>query len=124
MLINPDFRTLLEKVGDDARGRRFQPLTARGFELSIHPSGIADLGIGFAPEDCERWDVALRAPDRTHATPETHPPLFPESAWRQYWERLPPGDVAASNVPTEVVQTLLDFLVLGPDLYQEMTSRR
>ena len=81
MLINPDFRTLLQQVGNDPGGRQFKVRGANRFEILIRPSGNGDLGVGFAAEDCERWDVALRAPDRTHATPETHPPLFPESAW-------------------------------------------
>jgi hypothetical protein len=56
-------------------------------------------------------------------TPETHPEVFMDMVWSQYWVPSDTGDTATGQyVPTEVVQTLYDFLVLGPDAYHEVSS--
>ena len=45
-----------------------------------------------------------------------------ETVWSQYWVPSDTGDTATGQyVPTEVVQTLYDFLV-GPDAYHEVSS--
>lgn len=56
-------------------------------------------------------------------TPRTHPEVFADSTWSQYWVPSDTGDTASGQyVLTEVVQTFYDFLVLGSELYDELIS--
>ena len=121
MDINPDFRTRLrERAGDERE--RFDLLRAGGYWMSVQlPEGsLLDLRSIRALEDCDRWKVAILAVDGAAATPSTHPRIFQHTLWRRYWI----DSLQAPSVPTEVVQTLYDFLVLGPERYEEMTTRR
>ena len=120
MNTNPDFRTRLQEIYRDSTRRTFRPIRAGPYWLSLQPSG------GFLPhptqtiavEDYDRWEVTVHKADGACVTPLTHPQLFHDELWRRYWllhrsERLWVGQ----QIPTEVVQTLYDFLVLGPDHY-------
>lgn len=118
MDINPDFRTRLrERSGDDTE--RFQLLPAGDCRMSIQfpKAWLPDLPSTNAPEDCDCWNVAVYTADGTPATPSTHPRIFHDGLWRRYWI----DGSGAPSMPTEVVQTLFDFLVLGPERYDEMT---
>lgn len=124
MDINPDFRTELEEIDRDGSRRTFRPLPADRYRLSIQASG----GHHSEPkriipvEDYDRWEVTVYAADRSWVTPRTHPQLFQGRPWSRYWIEDTPGDATIGQyVPTEVVQTFYDFLVLGPDLYKEVS---
>ena len=63
------------------------------------------------------------AADGAWVTPQTHPDVFADPTWGQYWVSSKTGGTASGQyVPTEVVQTLYDFLVLGPGLYAEASG--
>ena len=119
MDINPDFRTRLRERPGGGR-ERFELLQAGDYRMSIQlpelwfsvPSSFAAL------EDSDCWDVAIYTADGTTATPSTHPLIFQDALWRRYWV----GGLQALGVPTEVVQTLYDFLVLGSERYRQMTT--
>ena len=118
MDINPDFRTRLRQRSDD-ESERFELVLAGAYWMSIQPdSRFMDVSSTRALEDCDRWKVAICTTDGTAATPRTHPRIFQDSLWRPYWIE----SRQASSLPTEVVQTLYDFLVLGAERYEEMTS--
>jgi hypothetical protein len=118
MDINLDFRTRLRERSDD-EGERFELLLAGGYWMSIQPdSRFADLSSTHAIEDWDRWRVTIYGRDGTAATPRADPQIFQDRLWRQYWIPNQQGP----SVPTEVVQTLYDFLVLGAERYDEVTS--
>ena len=121
MEITPDFRTMLRERTDE-EGGRFEQLTAGDFRVSIQSpdAWLLDRLSTRAPEDCDYWEVTLHGTDGALATPSTHPRLFRDELWRRYWSDGP----QASRMPTEVVQTFFDFLVLGPEPYGEAISRR
>lgn len=116
MEINRDFRLLLHQRRAD-EGARFEHLPAGDFRLSIQfPEGwLPNRSATPALEDADYWEVVLYAADGTEATPSTHPRVFRDELWRRYWIRGP----RAARVPTEVVQTFFDYLVLGPERYEE-----
>ena len=119
MDINPDFRTRLrERPGSDSE--QFELLSAGGYWMSIQRPEVWLLNVSStrALEGCDRWKVAIYASDGTAATPRTHPRIFQERLRRQYGIE----SQQAPSVPTEVLQTLYDFLVLGAERYEEMTS--
>jgi hypothetical protein len=119
MDINPDFRTRLRERSN-AESERFELLLAGAYWMSIQPdSWFMRLSSTRALEDCDRWKVAIHASDGTTATPRTDPRIFRDGLWGQYWIE----SQQAPSVPTEVVQTLYDFLVLGAERYEEMTSK-
>ena len=121
MHMNPDFRTRLrDRAGGE--GERFELLPAGSYWMSIQrPEGglLEHLSVQ-ALEDCDRWKVTILGADGSAATPSTHPRIFQDRLWRRYWI----DSLQAPTVPTEVVQTLYDFLVLGPERYEEMTTIR
>ena len=118
MDINPDFRTRLRQRSDD-ESERFELVLAGAYWMSIQPdSRFIDLSSTQALEDCDRWTVAIYASDGTIATARTDPPIFKDGLWRQYWIE----SQQAPGVPTEIVQTLYDFLVLGAERYEDATS--
>lgn len=125
MKVNPDFRTQLDEVRHEGSRRTFRPLTAGPYRLSIqaseehlsHPRGLVPL------EDYDQWEVTVYAADGSWVTPRTHPKLFRDQLWSRYWVEDTPGDATIGQfLPTEVVQTFYDFLVLGPALYEEATG--
>ena len=121
MHINPDFRTRLREC-PGREGERFELLPAGDYQMSIQPPDGPTLDRSPAPalEDREYWKLAIYARDGTAATPSTHPRIFRDRLWRQYWiDRS-----WVPHVPTEVVQTLYDFLVLGPPRYEQVTTMR
>ena len=119
MDINPDFRTRLRQRSDD-ESERFELVLAGAYWMSIQPdSRFMDVSSTRALEDCDRWKVAICTTDGTAATPRTHPRIFQDRLWRPYWIETR----QAPSLPTEVVQTLYDFLVLGAERYEEMTSK-
>ena len=118
MYINPDFRTRLrQRAGSYVE--RFDLLRAGGYWMSIQlpEERLLDLRSIRGLEDCDRWRVAILGADGIAATPSTHPRIFQNTLWRRYWI----DSLQAPSVPTEVVQTLYDFLVLGADRYEKMT---
>ena len=121
MDITPDFRTMLRERTDE-EGGRFEQLTAGDFLVSIQfpDAWLLDRLPTRAPEDCDYWEVTLHGAGGALATPSTHPRLFRDELWRRDWSHGP----QASRMPTEVVQTFFDFLVLGPDRYEEAISKR
>ena len=125
MQINPDFRSRLREVRREGPRRIFRQVPAGAHRLSIQASGehhCAPQRI-LPPEDYDRWEVAVFAADGSWITPQTHPEVFADAPWSQYWVPSDTGETATGQyVPTEVVQTLYDFLVLGPDAYREMSA--
>lgn len=118
MDINPDFRTRLRERSDD-ESERFERLLAGEYWMSIQrDSCYMHLSSTPALEDCDRWKVDIFAADGTAATPRTHPRIFQGRLWRPYWIE----SRQAPSLPTEVVQTIYDFLVLGAERYEEMIS--
>jgi hypothetical protein len=122
MEITPDFRTRLEEVRRESSRRVFRRIPAGPYRLSIQASGEHHC----APrkivpgEDYDRWEVAVFSADGAWVTPQTHPEVFADRTWSQYWVPSETGDSASGQyVPTEVVQTFYDFLTLGPDLYRQ-----
>lgn len=75
-------------------------------------------------EDYDRWEVEVFTATGSWITPKTHPEVFADPVWTQYWIDWIPSEmrVPASGryVPTGVVQAFYDFLVLGPELYREV----
>ena len=125
MDINPDFRSRLREVRREGAQRTFRPLSAGLYRLSIQASGghLSEPD-GIVPvEDYDRWEVTVYGTDRSWVTPRTHPQLFEGRPWHHYWVEDTPGDATIGQyVPTEVVQTFYDFLVLGPDRYDEVSG--
>ena len=121
MNINPDFRTRL-RDRPDGENETFELLRAGAHWISIQPpeAWLMNVTSSRALEDCERWRVAVFQADGTASTPSTHPRIFRDTLWRRYWSDTP----EAPCMPTAVVQTLYDFLVLGPERYEEMTTKR
>lgn len=125
MEVTPDFRTQLDEVRQEGTRRIFRPLTAGRYRLSIqaseqhlsHPRSLIPL------EDYDRWEVTVYAADGSWVTPRTHPRLFQDPLWSRYWIEDTPGDATIGQfVPTEIVQTFYDLLVLGSTLYEEATG--
>jgi hypothetical protein len=125
MDINPDFRTRLEEVRREGQRRIFRRVPAGPYRLSIQASGehhsqprqIVPI------EDYDRWEVVVFTAGGAWVIPRTHPEVFADPAWSQYWVPSDTGDTASGQyVPTEVVQSFYDFLVLGPELYEEMST--
>lgn len=116
------FRTQIEEVSREGEQRTFRPLPAGAYRLSIQASG-AHLSYpqSVVPvEDYDRWEVTVYGADRSWVTPHTHPQLFGDQIWSRYWAADTPGDATIGQyVPTEVVQTFYDFLLLGPERYAE-----
>jgi hypothetical protein len=123
MDINPDFRTQLEESASGDGAGELKLLRAGSYRMSIQFPGGPYPSKHHALEDYDRWDVAVFTMDGTPATPRTHPQLQ-HVLWRRYWSDGLRGCETATAVPTEVVQTFYDFLVLGPERYQEMTAMR
>jgi hypothetical protein len=125
MDIIPDFRTRLQESRREGQRRTFRRIVAGSYRLSVQASGEhhCEPRRIVPAEDYERWEVAVFTADGAWATPETHPEVFLDTLWTQYWVPSDTGDTATGQyVPTEVVQTLYDFLVLGPDAYHEVSS--
>ncbi|MEX2374813.1 MAG: hypothetical protein WD942_04395 [Dehalococcoidia bacterium] len=122
MDVNPDFRSRLEESFTGANGHAFKSMPAGSYRISIQiPCGRRPrLPPDRALEDYDRWELAVYTDDGKPATPSTHPHMFQDGLWGQYWT----DNSIAPSVPTEVVQTFFDFLVLGPERYQQMTSSR
>lgn len=122
MEITPDFRTRLQEVRREGQRRMFRRVTAGPFQLSIQASGehhCAPRAI-VPVEDYERWEVAVFTADGAWVTPHTHPQIFADPTWSQYWVPSDTGETASGQrVPTEVVQTFYDFLRLGQSRYEE-----
>jgi hypothetical protein len=121
MQINPDFRACLQEVRREGKRRIFRRVPAGAYRISIQASGEHHCAPQrlVAVEDYDRWEVALFAADGSWVTPQTHPELFSSSPWVQYWVPSNTGETASGQyVPTEVVQTFFDFLVLGPARYE------
>jgi hypothetical protein len=128
--INPDFRLRLEEVRRRDDWRLFRWIPAGPYWLSIQASGkhhCAPREILRAVEDYDRWEVDVLQEDGSWVTPRTHPYVFVDPMWARYWAYWAPSvatvPATGRNVPTEVVQTFYDFLVLGPELYREMIAR-
>jgi hypothetical protein len=127
MDINPDFRTQLEEVRREDARRTFRPLAAGPYRLSIQASGVHhSYPRSLVPvEDYDRWEVTVYAADGSWVTPRTHPELFQDEIWSRYWVEDAPGDATIGQyVPTEIVQTFYDFLLLGPEAYRQMIRPR
>lgn len=126
MKITPDFRTQLRESRRDGVQRTFRRISAGSLQLSIQASGehhCQPRRIG-PVEDYDRWEVAVFAPGGAWVTPRTHPEVFADATWGQYWVPSDTGDTATGQyVPTEVVQTFYDFLVVGPDVYREVNAQ-
>jgi hypothetical protein len=126
MGINPDFRTRLQEARREGQRRSFRRIAAGPYRLSIQASGEHHCEPRkITPvEDYERWEVAVFTADGAWVTPETHPEVFAGTVWTQHWVPSETGDTATGQyVPTEVVQTFYDFLVLGPDVYPELSTQ-
>lgn len=127
MDVNPDFRIQLEEVRRDGTRRIFRPLPAGSYRLSIQAS-VAHHSYprSLVPvEDYDRWEVTVYAADGSWVTPRTHPHLFGDQLWSRYWVEDAPGDATiGQSVPTDIVQTFYDYLVLGPESYRQMISPR
>lgn len=125
MDINPDFRTQLQETRREGSRRIFRRISAGAYRLSIQASGehYSEPQDICPAEDYDRWEVAVFAADGAWVTPQTHPEVFTDPTWEQYWVPSDTGETAGGQyVPTEVVQALYDFLVLGPELYGEMSA--
>lgn len=128
MYINQDFRTQLEEVRRRGAWRLFRRIRAGPYWLSIQASGkhrCVPREILRAAEDYDRWEVEVFTADGSWVTPDTHPEVFADPLWRQYWVDWIPSEIRVPAtglyVPTDVVQTFYDFLVLGSELYREVT---
>lgn len=125
--INPDFRTQLEEIRRHGDWRLFRWIPAGAYRLSIQASGAHSCvprEILRAVEDYDCWDVELFTADARWVTPRTHPEVFADPLWSRYWVYWIPLDMrmpaTGLYVPTDVVQTFYDFLVLGPETYREV----
>lgn len=137
MYINPDFRLRLEEVRRKGEWRLFRRIPAGPYWLSIQASGrhhcapreilraVEDYDRWEAVEDYDRWEVEVLTADGSWVTPRTNPEVFADPVWRPYWVYWAPREtrVPATGryVPTGVVQAFYDYLVLGPELYREVS---
>lgn len=117
--LSEDFRRRLVARSVTPRARLFAPLEIGNFVVSIQASAAHACR---PRENCpveavEAWEVAIFQAGGW-VTPRSHPELFLEPAWERRWiAGGAEGAPAGAEVPTEVVQVLLDIMHHGRDHY-------
>lgn len=116
--LSEDFRRRLVTRSVTSGARLFAPLEIGDFVISIQasPAHASRPRANCPPEDVEAWEVAIFQA-AAWVGPGSHPELFLEPEWERYWRAEREGKPAGTEVPTEVVQVLVDILHHGRDYY-------